>query len=329
MTAAASSTAISATISNVRRSWRSCARRGRSLASRIGERSRPTGITTGSASEARNSKSSIRWGRRPRRLAKRMRRSSSCTAMATRPAETPIIYNFSRNACTQRTPARWWAIISELCGSWTNSTMDHPRTRSFTRSQAVIPRTYGGTKRLKDNLGRRKAVMYSPDNVWTTQYRPFVKQHCYIDYVLVHNASTGWTAFSRLSDSENRVICVPGIGSTKPFSALVADTMPDIQLMFNGQYFPRYRYRERAEVQRELPGIESGRERLDNISDTALRAFRVRYNDNTITKDAIFDYVYGVLHASYLPGTLRQRSGEGTAAHSARARFPCLRQSRT
>ena len=51
-------------------------------------------------------------------------------------------------------------------------------------------------------------------------------------------------------------------------------------------------------MQRELPGIESGRERLDNISDTALRAFRVRYNDNTITKDAIFDYVYGVLHAS-------------------------------
>ena len=30
-----------------------------------------------------------------------------------------------------------------------------------------------------------------------------------------------------------------------------------------------------------------------------------------------------------LPGTLRQRSGEGTAAHPARARFPCLRQSRT
>ena len=39
-------------------------------------------------------------------------------------------------------------------------------------------------------------------------------------------------------------------------------------------------------MQRELPGIESGRERIDNISDTALRAFRVRYNDNTITKDA-------------------------------------------
>ena len=73
--------------------------------------------------------------------------------------------------------------------------------------------------------------------------------------------------------------------------------MPDLELISKGQCFPRYRYRERAEVQRELPGIESGRERIDNISDTALRAFRVRYNDNTITKDAIFDYVYGVLHA--------------------------------
>ena len=28
-----------------------------------------------------------------------------------------------------------------------------------------------------------------------------------------------------------------------------------------------------------------------------MRAFRVHYNDNTITKDGIFDYVYGVLHA--------------------------------
>ena len=40
-----------------------------------------------------------------------------------------------------------------------------------------------------------------------------------------------------------------------------------------------------------------GPERIDNISDTALSAFRTHYDDRTITKDAIFDYVYGVLHA--------------------------------
>ena len=38
-------------------------------------------------------------------------------------------------------------------------------------------------------------------------------------------------------------------------------------------------------------------ERVDNITDAALKAFRARYADESITKDDIFDYVYGVLHA--------------------------------
>ena len=137
---------------------------------------------------------------------------------------------------------------------------------------------------------------YSPDSVWPTQYRPFVKQHCYVDYVLVNNKYRMDSIFPAL-DSENRAICVPGVGSTKPFSTLVVDMMPDIQLMFNGQCFPRYQYQEPMDAQSDLPGLETRLERVDNITDTALRAFRVRYNDNTISKDGIFDYVYGVLHA--------------------------------
>ncbi len=71
--------------------------------------------------------------------------------------------------------------------------------------------------------------------------------------------------------------------------------MPDIQLIFNGQYFPRYRYkrRETADLLDEAASLE----RIDNIPDAALERFRVRYADATITKDDIFDYVYGVLHA--------------------------------
>ena len=38
-------------------------------------------------------------------------------------------------------------------------------------------------------------------------------------------------------------------------------------------------------------------EHVDNITDTALSAFREHYGDEAISKDAIFDYVYGVLHA--------------------------------
>ena len=39
-------------------------------------------------------------------------------------------------------------------------------------------------RELKNNLRRRKVVTYSTSNIWKTQYRPFVKQHCYVDYVL-------------------------------------------------------------------------------------------------------------------------------------------------
>ena len=38
-------------------------------------------------------------------------------------------------------------------------------------------------------------------------------------------------------------------------------------------------------------------ERVDNITDSALSSFRDQYCDLDISKDSIFDYVYGVLHA--------------------------------
>ena len=147
---------------------------------------------------------------------------------------------------------------------------------------------------LKDNLRREKQVAFSADNIWTTQYRPFVKQRCYVDYMLVNRKYQQDSIFPA-DDSENRAICVPGVGSVKPFSALIVDCMPDLELVSKGQCFPRYRYARRE--QSDLLDENAGLERIDNISDTALAAFRTRYGDPAITKDAIFDYVYGVLHA--------------------------------
>ena len=151
-------------------------------------------------------------------------------------------------------------------------------------------------RELRNNLRRRKAVNYSNGNIWTTQYRPFVKQRCYVDYVLVNNKYQQDSIFPA-ADTENRAICVPGVGSTKPFSALVVDTMPDLELVSKGQCFPRYRYERPDEGQPALFDDAGGLERVDNVTDTALRKFRVEYADNTITRDAIFDYVYGILHA--------------------------------
>ena len=97
------------------------------------------------------------------------------------------------------------------------------------------------------------------------------------------------------TDTDNLAICVPGVGSTKPFSALMVACMPDLELISKGQCFPRYRFihSKASSLMDEAPALE----RVDNISDTALAAFRSHYQDPAITKDAIFNYVYGVLHA--------------------------------
>ena len=201
------------------------------------------------------------------------------------------IYNFSRDACAGN--AR--AMVDDY--------MDAMRVREehpgYTVDEVASQHSSNvrWDRELKNNLRWRKAVNYSPDSVWPTQYRPFVKQHCYVDYVLVNNKYRMDSIFPAL-DSENRAICVPGVGSTKPLSALMVDTMPDLNLNEAGaQCFPRYQYQEPMDAQSDLPGLETRLERVDNITDTALRAFRVHYRDNGITKDAIFDYVYGVLHA--------------------------------
>ena len=75
----------------------------------------------------------------------------------------------------------------------------------------------------------------------------------------------------------------------------MVDAMPDLNLQEAGaQCFPRYQFRDSA--QDSLPGLRK-KERVDNITDAALQTFRTRYNGEAVTKDAIFDYIYGVLHA--------------------------------
>jgi len=96
---------------------------------------------------------------------------------------------------------------------------------------------------------------------------------------------------------ENCVICVPGVGSMKPFSAIVLDSMPDLEVVAKSQCFPRYRYSPSAASDGTLFDSRAEPERTDNVTEDSLLAFRSHYGDGGITKDEIFNYVYGILHA--------------------------------
>ena len=147
---------------------------------------------------------------------------------------------------------------------------------------------------LAEKMRRGQKVTYSADLIRPVAYRPFVKQFLYAEPILAQRPGI-MAAMFPAANSDNLAICVPGVGSTKPFSALMVDCMPDLELISKGQCFPRYRFvRQQAA---SLLAEASGPERVDNISDQALAAFRTRYQDPAISKDAVFAYVYGLLHA--------------------------------
>ena len=203
------------------------------------------------------------------------------------------IYNFSREACALNAKA----MVNDYLGAWQELSAGNQSGMNLDEIVESHSSNVRWDRELMNNLRRQKIVKFSTDNIWRTQYRPFVKQNCYVDYVLVNNKYQMDKIFPS-ADSGNRAICVPGVGSTKPFSALVTNTMPDLELVSKGQCFPRYRFEHGFDNQPDLLDDTSEFRRVDNITDTALRKFRIHYNDSTITKDAIFDYVYGILHDS-------------------------------
>ena len=80
----------------------------------------------------------------------------------------------------------------------------------------------------------------------------------------------------------------------------MTDIVPDLGFNDACQCFPRWKYPRPADTSsttNTFQGFDEAPERIDNISDTALHTFRNHYRDDTITKDDIFDYIYGILHA--------------------------------
>ena len=148
------------------------------------------------------------------------------------------------------------------------------------------------------DIKKGKFAKYHNGNIRYGLYRPFTKQQLYLD------RQFNWSFYQQLRffpkpDSENLAICVPGIGASKEFSALMVDTLPDLEIVSKSQCFPRYRYisTEATGRQTSLAFGEVKHTRVDNIPDETVSRFQNRYHDKAIDADAIFYYVYGLLHS--------------------------------
>jgi predicted helicase len=116
-------------------------------------------------------------------------------------------------------------------------------------------------------------------------HRPFLRSWLYFD--LHFNAMTYRLPSLYARDESNPTIAFRGVASQDRFTPFAVDAIFDAGLVKtgNGRTFgvTRFRY------------ISSG-ERVDNITDWALKQFRARYADPAISKDDIFAYCYAALH---------------------------------
>lgn len=131
-------------------------------------------------------------------------------------------------------------------------------------------------------------------------YRPFCKQQLYYHHPFIERPGI-WNKLFPTPQHKNLVICVSGVGGSKDFSTLIADMIPDLQVLSNGQCFPLYWYEENKGEQAVSLFGTTNEERWtqrDGITDWCLQEVRSRFaGAQSITKEDIFYYVYGLLHS--------------------------------
>ncbi len=86
---------------------------------------------------------------------------------------------------------------------------------------------------LKLALKRGKTSDFSPTKVRDSLYRPFTKANLYFDRVMNEGVYLFPSIFPTAeTETENRVICVAGIGDRKGFGCLTTNMIPSVDLAF-------------------------------------------------------------------------------------------------
>lgn len=154
-------------------------------------------------------------------------------------------------------------------------------------SSEDFPNTLKWSRNLKRRLYQKRREKFEITRITKSLYRPYSAHLLYQSDLFIDEAGSAAQVFPK--GSRNRAICVMS-GDRQDFAAIATDLIPNLN-MFSADaihYFPRKRFDQRGVA-------------VENITDWALDQFRAHYEAGAapprpITKDAIFHYVYGVLH---------------------------------
>jgi predicted helicase len=165
-------------------------------------------------------------------------------------------------------------------------------------------------KKIKWTLGlikdceKSKKHNFNKKSVYLSSYRPFTQSWFYFNRGFNDGIYLMPSLFPN-NHLENKVICISGVGARSGFSVFISNKLTDLELIEKGQCFPLYLYEPKKQLtensdlfdKTKQASIETEYTRKDGISDAGLRHFFEAYPSETITKEDIFYYIYGLLHS--------------------------------
>jgi predicted helicase len=167
-------------------------------------------------------------------------------------------------------------------------TLPHPLPKDWEKS---LDYRIKWTQNLRRFAASRVKIIADPETISTSLYRPFCKKYFYYDEHL------NWSLYRMrryypTKESNNITIFFSDRGARSPFSVLATNVPAELHLCASTDGFQAV-----ARYQFSKDGT-----RQDSLSDAALQNFESHYAPTVdsrslrITKDAIFNYIYGVLY---------------------------------
>lgn len=151
---------------------------------------------------------------------------------------------------------------------------------------------------LKNDLLKGKIHTYEDSNS-SCLYRPFSKSFMYFDRNFIERPGLSSNLFP-YSGTNNKVICVTGVGASKEFSIIITDIISTLDNIEKSQLFPLYFFEKNNKSQKDIfEDINSNEDYIkkDGITDYIFELSQKQYGAKNISKEDIFYYVYGILHS--------------------------------
>ncbi|GHP96281.1 hypothetical protein VN0268_12090 [Helicobacter pylori] len=202
----------------------------------------------------------------------------------------PWVYNFSPKILTQSVQTcidtynadlkRFNARFREAFKQRTKGVKSADLYKQLNDQEITTDKTkIAWVQNLKTQLIKGKKLDdFSQEKISVSLYRPFNKQYFYYERELAWSFCSMKKIFPN-KDAQNVVINT----TIRNFSALVSDAIPDIHFIGDANAYPLYYYDDLGN-------------RYNAISGYALNLFRRHYQDNAITEEEIFYYIYAIFH---------------------------------